>query len=238
MKKKSRVVLLILGVLIIIGSATLCGLLSYGFRHMASEEISNMKLPGDNLLKDEDKVLVFTKDIIINAPPAKIWPHLAQMGQTKAGWYSFELLEQIFTFDIHNTYEIKKEWQDMKPGEWKYYHQMGIGSEVIEVVKDKYFTMLSDSRRPPVNKGKAFALRAIPGGEFAWTWNFILQELPGNKTRLIQRCQNYFSPNNIITRSYVKFFLGIPSLFMTTRQMDVLKACAEGRITKDGSIKE
>ncbi|HNX23070.1 MAG TPA: hypothetical protein PKG60_03425 [Spirochaetota bacterium] len=125
----------------------------------------------------------------------------------------------------------------MKPGEWIYYHQWGIGSEVIEVVKDKYFTMLSDSRKPPVNKGNAFALNAIPFGEFAWTWNFVLQELPGNKTKLIQRCHNRFAPDNFLTRGYVKLFLGVPSISMTTKQMEVIKACAEGRVAPDGTIR-
>jgi hypothetical protein len=160
------------------------------------------------------------------------------MGQKEGGFYSFELLERIFTFDIHNTYVIKPEWQEFKTGEWIHYHQWGIGSEVMEVVKDKYFTMLSDSRRPPMNKGNAFALNAIPFGEFAWTWNFVLVEMPEGKTKLIQRCHNYFSPDNFLTRGYVKLFLGVPSIFMTTKQMEIIKACAEGRVDVEGNVKE
>ena len=113
-----------------------------------------------------------------------------------------------------------------------YYYQMGIGSKVIEVKNGKYFTMLSDSRYPPINKGKAFALKAVPGGQFAQTWNFILQELPDNKTKLVQRCHCYLSPNNLISRTYVKLFLGVPSIVMTTKQMEVIKACAEGNPPK------
>ena len=130
------------------------------------------------------------------------------------------------------TYNIKHEWQNIKSGDWMYYHQMGIDSEVIEVKNGKYFTKLSDSRYPLIKKGKAFALKAVPGGQFAWTWNFILQELPDNKTMFVQRCHCYLSPNNLISRTYVKLFLGVPSLVITTKQMEVIKACAEGNPLK------
>lgn len=237
MKRKQKVTLIVLAACAVIGIIVLESLISYGMHYMASAETENMKLPGDELLSDSDKVFVFTKEIIIDAPPSMVWPWLAQMNQTKGGFYSFVTLERIFTFDIHNTYVIKPEWQELKPGDWVYYHQMGIGSGVIEVVKDKYFTTLSDSRRPPVNKGKAFSLRAIPFGEFAWTWNFVLIELPGGKTKLVQRCHNFFSPVNFITRGYIKLVLGVPSIFMTTKQMEMIKACAEGRVDSEGNVK-
>jgi len=238
MKRKHKMTLIILAVSAVIGLIVLKSLISYGMHYMASPETQNMKLPGDELIADGDKVFVFTKEVIIDAPPSKVWPWLAQMGQKEGGFYSFELLERVFTFDIRNTYVIKPEWQEFKAEEWMNYHQWGIGSEVMEVVKDKYFTMLSDSRKPPVNKTDAFALNAIPFGSFAWTWNFVLVELPGGKTKLIQRCHNHFSPDNFLTRGYVKLFLGVPSIFMTTKQMEIIKACAEGRVPPDGTVKE
>jgi uncharacterized protein YndB with AHSA1/START domain len=218
----------ILLVIVILGFSLLFFLVDYGKNYLASEKTAKMPLPGDDLLKDNEKVFQFTKEITIDAPPAKVWPYLAQMGQEKAGFYSYELLEKIFTFDIHNTYEIMDKWQDVKPGDWLYYHQMGIGSEIIKVEKGHYFTSLSDSRKQPKKKGTAFALNVLPGGAFAWTWNFIVQELPGSKTLLIQRCHNYFRPANFFTKAFILFFLGVPSLFMTSKQMEVVKACAEG----------
>jgi len=107
-------------------------------------------------------------------------------------------------------------------------HQKGIGSEVMEVVEGEYFTMLSDSRKPP-KQGNAFALNPIPGGEFAWTWNFILQELPGGKTRFIERCAAHFKPDCFFSRQVVvKVLFGVPSIVMCTKQMEAIKACAEG----------
>jgi len=230
--------LTILLIVAAIGFLTLFLLIDYGKKNLASEKTAKMPLPGDDLLKDSDKVLQFTKEIVIDAPPAKVWKYLAQMGQDKAGFYSYELLEQIFTFKIHNTYEIVDRWQKIQPGDFLYYHQMGIGSQYIEVVEGKYFTSLSDSRKPPHTDGPAFALNIFPGGQFAWTWSFVLQELSGNRTNLVQRCHNYFKPQNALTKGFVLFFLGISSLFMTTRQMEIIKACAEGRVLADGSIQK
>lgn len=222
--------LTVLLIMAAIGFLTLFLLIEYGKIYLASEETAKMRLPGDELLKDGEKILQFTKEIDIDAPPARVWKYLVQMGQDKAGFYSFDFLERFFTFDIRNTYEIVDRWQQIRPGDYLYYHQNGIGSQYVEVSEGKYFTSLSDSRNPPRTNGTPFAMNIFPGGHFAWTWNFILLELPGNRSKLIQRCHNYFQPGNILTKSIVLFFLGIPSLFMATRQMEGIKACAEGRL--------
>jgi len=223
----------------VVGLFALYLLVDYGLGYMASAKTARMPLPGDDLLAEQEKVLAFTKEIVIDAPPSQVWPYLKQQGQNRGGFYSFVLLERIFTFDIRNTYTIEPKWQTLEPGDWIPYHQMGIGSEVMAVVDQQYFTMRSDTRRPPTGKKvKAFALNIFPGGQFAWTWNFILQPLPDHKTHLIQRCHNYFTPTNLLTKGLILLFLGVPSLFMTTRQMEVLKACAEGRVSAEGTIRK
>jgi len=229
MHKKLKIFLMVIGAMAVMGTVMLVSLVHYGSRYFASAEIETMDLPGDDLLAPGDRQLQQTLVIEIDAPPSKLWPLLVQMGQKYAGFYSFELLERLFTFDIHNTYEIVPQWQDkMKAGRWMYYHQRGIGSEIMEVKEGKYFTMLSDSRVKPKDN-KAFALNPFPGGEFAWTWNFILQELPGNRTRFIERCAAHYKPVNFMTTTLVKLFLGVPSIVMCTDQMEVLKALAEGK---------
>lgn len=230
MNRKLKITLIVLAVLVAAGLLSLGLLVNYGSKYYAADEFEKKPLPGDSLLQNEDKQLQQTLVIIVDAPPAKVWPYLVQMGQNRAGFYSsFDWLERLFSFDIHNTYEIKKEWQDLKPGQWMFYHQNGIGSEVMEVVEGRHFTMLSDSRKPPKHD-VAFAMNPIPGGEFAWTWNFILQEVPGGKTRFIERCAAHFKPDNFFTRQMVKLFLGVPSIVMCTDQMEELKALAEGKV--------
>lgn len=225
--------LIIWGIIVAALLIALLALVRYGYKYWADDELENRTLPGDKLIKKEDAVLYFTKSIEINAPAGIVYQHLAQQGQNKAGFYSWDRLERLFTFKIHNTYTIVPEWSKIKVGDWVPYHQMGIGSEIMEVEEGHYFTMLSDSRKPPKDKGmKAFALNPIPRGEYAWMWNFIVEPISEDKCVFIQRCYNYFSPNNIFTRPIIRFLIGLPSVVMTTKQSEWVKACSEGNPPK------
>lgn len=50
-------------------------------------------LPGDELIPAPR--LSTTRAISIAAPPAAIWPWLAQIGWQRAGWYSYDALERL-----------------------------------------------------------------------------------------------------------------------------------------------
>ena len=61
-----------------------------------------------------------TKAININASPAIIWQWLAQVGQDRAGFYSYTWLENLMGVDIHNADEIHPEWQQLEVGDgWR-----------------------------------------------------------------------------------------------------------------------
>jgi hypothetical protein len=42
---------------------------------------------------------------------------LAQVGQDRAGFYSYDWLERLFLADIHNAWEVRPEWQNRKVGD-------------------------------------------------------------------------------------------------------------------------
>lgn len=48
-------------------------------------------LPGDHLVPNPD--LVIMNGTSIEAPPAKVWPWLAQMGSGRAGWYAYDFVD-------------------------------------------------------------------------------------------------------------------------------------------------
>ena len=50
------------------------------------------RLPGDELLPDAD--LVATRAITIGAPPSDVWPWLVQIGNGRAGAYSYDILDR------------------------------------------------------------------------------------------------------------------------------------------------
>jgi hypothetical protein len=65
---------------------------------------------------------------------------------------------------------------------------------------------------------------------FAWTWNFHLLDAGQGKTRFITRCDCSFAPFKGWRKFLTVFLLGTPSFVMSRRMMEVIKACAEGRM--------
>jgi len=211
------------------GILTLAGLIYYGFSNPPTAEEKKKRLPGDELLGAEANRMRGSLAVTVNAPREKVWGYLAQLGQRRAGFYAFDWLERLFGFHIYNTYKVIDEWQNMYVGEYIFYHQNGIGSEVKAFKKDEYFASLSDSRNPSKFQG-AFAFVPPLGVKyFAWSWNFILEDLGDGKTRFFTRCDAVFEPFDGLRRGLVVFFLGIPSFVMCKAMLLTIKACAEGR---------
>ena len=119
------------------------------------------------------------------------------------------------------------EWQHLEKGDYVFYHQNGIGSEVQEVRWGEHFTMRSDSRRPSAYEGSIawkppFGLRY-----FAWTWNFVLLDNGDGTTRFINRCDCSFEPFGGWRLAVIALVLGSPSLFMCREMMRTVKRLAE-----------
>ncbi len=215
--------------IIVAGLLLMAGLVYYGFSDPPTEEEKRKRHPGDDLLGEEPNRMRGTLAVTVDAPPEKVWPYLAQLGQRRAGFYAFDWLERLLTFHIYNTYHVVDEWQNMYVGEYIFYHQNGIGSEVKDFKKDEYFTSLSDSRCPSRFQGAWAFVPPLGLKYFAWSWNFILVDLGGSKTRFFTRCDAVFEPFNSFHRGLVAFFLGIPSFVMCKAMLKTIKACAEGR---------
>lgn len=214
----------------IFGLLLLAGLWKYGLGLPLTEKEKKTRLPGDELLGDEkDPSTRLELALTINATREKVWPFLAQLGARRAGFYSFGMLERLFTFHIFNTYSIVDEWQNMYPGEFIFYHQDGIGSEVQEVKVGEYFTSISDSRNPSKFQGAIGFVPPFSLKYFAWTWNFHLLDAGQGKTRFITRCDCSFAPFKGWRKFIIILLLGTPSFVMSRKMMEVIKACAEGR---------
>ena len=55
--------------------------------------------------------------ITIHAPADSVWPWLAQIGQDRAGFYSYSWLERLAGDPIHNADRILPEWQSLAVGD-------------------------------------------------------------------------------------------------------------------------
>jgi hypothetical protein len=81
----------------------------------ATDEELRMPLRGDELVPDPG--YEHTRAVTVQVPAEDVWPWLAQVGQGRGGFYSYEWLENLAGCDIHNADRIHPEWQDVKPGD-------------------------------------------------------------------------------------------------------------------------
>ncbi|NHF59689.1 hypothetical protein FK220_010075 [Flavobacteriaceae bacterium TP-CH-4] len=66
--------------------------------------------PGDELVSAPKTK--FTHAVKINAPANYVWPWIAQIGQGKGGFYSYEALENLIGLQIYNSDVVLPEFQN------------------------------------------------------------------------------------------------------------------------------
>jgi hypothetical protein len=174
-----------------------------------TDEEAGATLAGDDLIPAPD--LVATRAITVHAPPGQIWPWIAQLGQGRGGFYSYDALENLIGCDIRSVDRIVSEWQDVKVGdEVKLAPEVGLGVTVVE-------------------QGRALVLRGgVPIGTapppYDFTWAFALREQPGGTTRVLVRERYAYS--RWWARLLVEPVAGV-SFLMTQRMLRGIRDRAE-----------
>ena len=120
-------------------------------------------MPGDELLDAADGVS--TRAIEIEAPPADVWPWLAQMGPgRRGGAYTYDWIENLLGLDMHSADRVLRDFQHPEIGD-----TIGFGSNQMRIER--------------VEPEHVLSWRSQDGN---WVWTFVLTELDG-ATRLISR---------------------------------------------------
>jgi hypothetical protein len=86
-------------------------------------EDARRELPGDELLPDSGTQILHA--VTIDAPVGEVWPWLAQIGQDRGGFYSYEWLENLAGCEMKNADRIHPEWQQRAIGETVHLHPAG-----------------------------------------------------------------------------------------------------------------
>ncbi len=138
----------------------------------ATDHEIEQRLPGDELMPTVN--LQSTRAITIRAAAEQVWPWIAQLGQGRGGFYSYDALENLFGCDIHSADAVVPQWQ-----------QIEVGDEV-RLAPELPLTVAR------VDRGDALVLRGgVPVGEGAppydFTWAFVLREADDGTTRLVVR---------------------------------------------------
>jgi hypothetical protein len=127
-------------------------------------------LPGDQLMTRPG--FKATRAITIGARPECIWPWLVQLGSGRAGWYA---IDRIDNAGVPSAQTIRPELQNLQVGDQV---PMVAGKEIGPRVKE-----LEPNRRMLWWDGH---------GEFTWEW--ILDPIDDQATRLVSRVQEAYPP--------------------------------------------
>ena len=144
-------------------------------------------LPGDDLVPDPKGEYIHA--ITIQAPAADIWPWLVQIGQSRGGFYSYELLENIIGCKMKNADEIIPEYQHLEVGDSIPMHPtMGSPYKVSSIEPGRALVL---QIREDTQTGKTFQLSdTMPDKYMNQSWLFFLDESDDGTTRLISRSRN------------------------------------------------
>src|SRR6185312_5595562 len=103
-----------------------------------------------------------TRAIAISAPADVVWPWIAQLGQGRGGFYSYDFLENLVGCDIHSAERVVAEWQSIDVGDAVHLHpEVGL---IVAVL---------DPGRALVLRGAVSIGRMPPPYDF--TWAFVLR---------------------------------------------------------------
>jgi hypothetical protein len=125
--------------------------------------------PGDQLVRPAD--MVMDRAVTLNAPPARVWPWLAQLGKSRAGWYLPRRLERLIPRTRRASRTINPAWTKLAVGD--VIPDYGGRHETFEVAQiSAPDSLVYRSRRGNTNL----------------TWSITLQPLgAGDRTRLFLR---------------------------------------------------
>ena len=203
----------------------------YGMYYKATPAEKDMVLHGDEWFGPDERTLRYDCGATFNCTADELWPYIVQSGQDKAGWYSFDWLERFFTFDIHNHYTVHPEWQDLKPGDYQWFHQapFSIGEWVDDVDHEEHWWATHSDSRVDANGPNQEKALNLPGFRwFAWTWNWQVYDIDDGRCRLMWRCDCSFGPFTTIRKWIVVFLLGTASIVMGHGYMSCMQRIVDG----------
>lgn len=131
--------------------------------------------PGDDLVRTPR--WGWTHAIEIDAPAARVWPWIAQVGVGRGGFYSYAFLENLAGCRLRNAEAIHPEWE-VQLGDGLVLHPDVPPLDVVEVEPGHHFIALADPEPAPGARAAAW-VRA--------SWLFLVEPLGPTRCRFISR---------------------------------------------------
>ncbi len=172
-------------------------------------------LPGDEAVPEPK--WSYTLGVAVDAPPEAVWPWIAQIGQGRAGFYTYQTLENLAGCKIANTTQILVDHQDPAVGGDIYLHPETPPMR-IEIVD------------PP----DALVLLGSPNefaDESSWgvsSWQFVVTPGPDGSSRFLTRGRYDYSSDWKSRLTFGRFPIEVISFVMSRKMMLEIKRLAEG----------
>lgn len=180
-------------------------------------------LPGDELLPDAQAQV--TQSIDVHASAERLWPWLLQMGASRAGFYSHDVLGNA---GRSSARELHPEWQHLSVGEI-----LGVSAdnpEGFEVLRiEAPATLLLGGLYDTANARQMPFTASRPKEYWHVTWAFVLQRLDATQTRLIVRARASHSDG----QRWHALAIRPTHHFMQAEMLRQLARRAEGNLSRD-----
>ena len=188
----------------------------------ATPEDSGRPLPGDELIPSSPRSS--TMIITIRARPPEIWPWLVQMGYGRAGWYSYD---RIDNGGQPSADEIHPEWQEL-----------AVGDRIPSSSRSWFEVVACEPNRHLVLRGAFdFLLKtSYPGANGLptfgsdGTWALVLEERSDGTTRLVARARGRSRPA-VLFRLIGPFITDPGHVLMQRRQLAGIKQRVEAAVS-------
>ena len=184
----------------------------------ATDTEARRMLPGDEFTPEAR--FISTHAITINAPPDKIWPWIVQIGNERAGWYSYRFVELLVNdgklLDEGASYRILPQFQAIQANDL-----IPVGNEAFKVIAVEPNHFLALKTGFDMVEDANSADRTHSG------FNFVLEPIDSQTTRLFARAR--FVSRSLLETLVLLSFLEPGHFIMQTKMLHGIKQRAEGR---------
>jgi len=190
---------------VVVGPATLgAKYRSWHLRWGSTDEEVAGPMPGDDLL--DGAAFTATRAVSIAAPPAQVWPWLAQVGFGRAGFYSYDLLDNL---GRPSADEILPSFQAIAPGD--------LAAPMASPANDQNSFVVAEAHEPSV------LVWSKP--DSTWAWRLTADDAGG--TRLVTRLKARYNFGPFLPVTMVLMEVG--DFPMMRRMLIGLRSRAENR---------
>lgn len=211
----------IVGAAAIAGSVLLSPLLRRWYsRWGATDDELSLAIPGDELVPRPKSQI--TMAITVKAPAASVWPWFVQLGCQRAGWYSYDLLDNA---GIPSADRILPEHQQLEVGDIvKAMPKGDLGFPVAIIQPNRQLTLAGTMNTTTGEEADPNDpdLEAY----FSGNQTFVLQEIDEQTTRLIFRMRIDWNPSLLGSVGYkgflepISFVMGRKTLLNVRRRAE------------------